>query len=130
MKILLLILVFAFTSNVQSTSVPEKNLEEVLEMTDHVIRGLIIRVDMIDRDGNEITDLDSRTGRNGNKMRIHLEVYEVIKSNITTKPSMLIVEIWDAWHMTFKNIQHYPGNEAIFLLKGKEFSRAYSGHFI
>lgn len=108
---------------------PKKNLEELLALTDHVVVGVIERVDMLSGDGHEVTDLNAMNGHKGNHIRLHIKVSEYIESNAEKKPSHLVVEIWKASIVSLGYMQKGVGEKVIFLLKGKEFSRAYDSYF-
>ena len=59
----------------QATKIEKKTLSELMAVTEHVFIGTVMKVDMLDGVGNEITDLEARTGPGiENVIRLHVEI--------------------------------------------------------
>ncbi len=131
-KLLLLITIFV-TSFVGATSVSDIELSELVKTSDHIIIGQIIKVDMIDEDGRQITDPEARTGPGGpNEIRLHIEVVEngIVKTTGDKELAKLTIPLWKMWHYSLGSWKGVEMETAIFMLKGEKYERAYPGHFL
>ena len=128
MKALLVLLFFALPGMCMATSVMPKSLTNLVEDADHVVVGTVERIDMIDENGNEVTDDDARTGPGlKNTIRLHVSVQTngVLYTTAEVVPKTVTISLWSAWHYSLGQIKKTKGEEAIFLLKGDEFQFVY-----
>lgn len=117
--------------NVHATSVEQRSLPQLLAETDHVLAGHVIKVDMLDSDGEPVSDNDATTGPGqDNTIRLHIKVNEVITTTAKSTPDIIILELWNAWHYTLGQIKSSANDEkAIYLLKDSNYQIVYPGYF-
>ena len=132
---LLIITVLACLSQLtaQATKIIEKELPQLVAESDHVLVCKVVKVQMVDETGKEVTDRDARTGPGlKNELRLHVELEKggVIKSNAKNVPEKLIIPLWQMWHASLGSSRDfYEGGVYVFLLKGADFRRVYAGGF-
>ncbi len=127
-------LLLFFVSNTAFASFPiEVTDEELITKTDHILIGRVIGVDMIDGDGNQVTDLKARTGPGlNNKIRLIFAVDEVLVTNSSSVAEKLFIPLDSFMHFSLGQIrEHYPENtgQRLLLLSGSEFQPPVAGHF-
>jgi hypothetical protein len=116
------------------SSVPlEISLEEMAKNSDHLLVGHVIGVDMVDGQGNEITDLNAMTGPGiDNLIRLVIEVDEVVISPARSVPKVLKVPLDPFMHYKFgqvKEMHSAPGQKFLLLLNGDSFKPYLPGVF-
>jgi hypothetical protein len=131
MRVASLVLACLAPALASATSVPPRELEDMVKDSDHVLLATVSKVDMVDRDGDPVTDRNARTGPGiENQIRFHLEVKEVLFSTAKPAPKQVVVPLWKFWHYSLGNIQDaVTGHTGIFLLKGADFEPAWPQHF-
>lgn len=114
-----------------ATSVVPKPLAEMVRESDHVLVATVVQVDMLNRWGWQVADPGARTGPgSGNRIRLHLKIDEVLRSDAVAAPATLTVPLWQMWHYSLGSIrQQVVGTRGIFLLKGKDFQPTYHADF-
>ena len=132
---LLILAVSIFYSVFAYSSMPLRiPLDKLVENTDHVLTGYVTGVDMIDGNGNQITDLSARTGPGiKNKIRLIVQVHKTHITNENVVPNEIAVPLDSAMHYSFgqiKNAHSFDGRKFLVLLKGKDFQPAFSGVFM
>lgn len=112
-----------------ATSIAPKSLDELVEDAEHIVVATVIDVDMVDKDGASITDLEARTGPMlGNQLRLHLLVEDVVYARQGQVPTRIMVPLWTMWHMNLRGQRESSlGERGIFLLKGKNYEPVYPG---
>ena len=112
-----------------ATQVQERKLSALVKEADHVLGGKIIKVDMIDKDGNEIADEKARTGPGlSNTIRLHIKVDKklILKTTKEVTPDIIVIDLWQKWHFSLGQIKKNELNaDRIFLLKGDNYKRVY-----
>jgi hypothetical protein len=107
--------------------------EELVKNSDHMLVGHVIDVDMIDGRGHAIKDLEARTGPGSdNKIRLIIQVDEVIKTNAKSVPKTLKVPLDSFMHFKYGQIKkaHEGDTERfLLLLKGPDFQPPFAGTF-
>ena len=96
-NIILIVSAFFLTLSIHATQIAPKTLIELMKDTDHVIIAKVTKVDMIDKDGKEVKNLDARTGPGEtNEIRLHIKVVKnkILKTNAHTLPEALIIPLW------------------------------------
>ena len=121
---------FFFIGNIYATSIPEMSLPELVELADHVVIGTVCQVDIVDKENEEISDLQARTGPGlDNQIRLHIEIDEVIYTS-TVVPEKLVIGLWSAWHNSLGGAKDaWEGKRQIFLLKSDSFKLVYPAYF-
>ncbi|WP_242108544.1 hypothetical protein [Luteimonas aquatica] len=114
-----------------ATSVASKSLDEIVHGSDHALLATVVRVDMVDGLGRPVEDREARTGPGlRNRIRLHLDVREVLSTNCSRQPRRVTVALWSMWHYSLGAIRdQVQGSEGIFLLKGADFEPAYYEDF-
>ncbi|RVU85574.1 hypothetical protein EOL70_06385 [Leucothrix sargassi] len=131
----LLIFVFTLFFSLSSyAGVPLRvSLDVLANKTDHVLTGHVTDVDMIDGDGNQITDLNAMTGPSlKNKIRLIIQVDEVHLTTADSVPKKLAVPLDSFLHYRFgqvKSVHSFDGRKFLVLLKGKDFQPPVAGVF-
>lgn len=116
--------------SVGATMIPERELPELIKDADHVMVATITKVDMVDGNGNKVTNKEARTGPGlNNQIRLHLEVKETLATTLKPSRKYVVVRLWQMWHYSLGQIQQETGRTAIFLLRGKQFDPAYPSYF-
>lgn len=111
-----------------ATKIPEKPLIDMVAESDHVLIGKVNAVDMVDGAGQEVTDLNGRTGPGyANTIRLRVAVHRdgILKTNKADTPNMLTISLWKGWIDTLGDMQHLKGKEYIFLLRGDDYQMVY-----
>lgn len=117
-----------------SASLPlDVSTDELVKHSDHMLVGHVVNVDMIDGRGREIKDLEARTGPGSdNKIRLLIQVDEVIKTNAKSVPKTLKVPLDSFMHFKYGQIKkaHEGDTEKfLLLLKGPDFQPPFAGTF-
>jgi hypothetical protein len=111
----------------------EGTLEEMAASADHVLLGRVTGVDMIDGQGNLLTDLDARTGPGlNNSIRLLIAVDEVLATNAAQVPKQLALPLGRHLHYRLGQIlDAHAGDSSVrlILLKGSDFSGIKEGLF-
>lgn len=118
---------------VEATTVDRKDVRELLAESDHILIATVTKVDMIDSNGKELTDPESRTGPGiQNTLRLHLHVNEngVLKTNKQPIPKTIIIELWQEFNFSLGQWKSEEGKEMIFLLKGDKYTWVYPAGFM
>ena len=127
-----ILFMFLFSSLVNATSVKHKELSELVGDADHVIIAKVVKVDMIDKNGDEIVDPEARTGPGSpNLLRLHVEVSKngILKTNAETELKNLTIPLWQMWHYVLGHWKEAESMTFIFLLKGGKYVKVYPQHF-
>jgi hypothetical protein len=115
-------------SPVLATRIAEKPLIDMVAESDHVLIGEIKAVDMVDGAGQEVTDLNGRTGLGyTNTIRLSVTVQRdgILKTNKADTPNMLTILLWKGWIATLADMQYLKGRTYIFLLRGEDYQIVY-----
>lgn len=133
MKTCLMIIGLALSCCVAvATQVEPKELKDLVAESDHILIGRVVKVDMIDRDGKELSNPEARTGPGlANTIRLHVLVQtnEVLKTNAKTVPEKLVISEWQMWHFTLDSFKGMAGRTFIFLLKGDKYQWVYPAEY-
>lgn len=133
MKILIGFVVALFGVQAYATQIPFKDLTNLVAETDHVLVGTVTRVDMVDANGNQVTNETARTcPGSANQLRLHVAMATngVIASTASRVPEKLVIPLWQMWFDTLGNRKKLmEGKTFIFLLKGPDFQPVYFGLF-
>ena len=131
MTVLLLVLV-SLPEHVVASGLPEKSLTEIMELTDHVLIGKIVKVDMLDTNDAVVFDISKKTGPgSGNTIRVHVKKLAVMMSDRENIPDSITLPLWRMWDHSLGQVKDELLFEtAIFLLKGDTLLPAYPGSFI
>ena len=111
-----------------ATSVQERSLDDLVADSDHVLIGKVVKVDVVNKWGFQVTGPKARTRPgSGNTMRLHV-VFEddgILKTNRTKIPRKLMISLWRAWWYSLDGMKYVEGQRCIFLLKGRDFRQTY-----
>jgi hypothetical protein len=135
MKTLVLGLLLLLLSTIAlATLPPDVSQEKLLANTDHVLIGRLIRIDMVNGDGEEIMDPSARTGPGlRNTIRFHVAIDEVCISTKKKVPPLLVVPLDRTMHYSLGQVQEAEtrkmGSSLILLLKGSKFRPPFRGMF-
>ncbi len=133
MKLFIIILYAFLPWPLFATSVLPRSLTNLVADADHVFIGKVTLVDMVDKQGNQVTNLSARTGPGSfNKIRLHVSVETngVLFSTAKQVPASLTVALWSMWHYSLGQIKDIEENQrSIFLLKGSNFDIVYPNGF-
>lgn len=105
---------------------------DLVESSDHIVVGEVLSVDLIDRDGNITTDVNSEYGYLHDYVpRLHVRLVEVIESDGEI-PSEFIVPLWSKGltRVLKEIVDRYQGEKRIFLLKGSSLEPVHPVQFI
>jgi len=84
----------------------QATLEELARGADHIFVGRIIGVDMVDRNGTQITDPEARTGPGMNtQIRLNIQIDEVVASKAKPVPARLWVPLDGAMHISLGQVR-------------------------
>lgn len=128
MKMLSLVLgvLTALSTGANGTQITPTPIAELVAKAEFIVVGKIVKVDIVDHEGHELTDPKARTGPGyGNTIRYHVAVDRgsTIKGNRKKIPKKFIVPKWWKWHATLENEKpRVEGKNFIFLLAGKDFA--------
>lgn len=102
--------------------------------SDHILIGRVTGVDMIDRQGAQVTDEGARTGPSlTNTIRLLITVDKVLVTNSTRVPQVIAVPLASHLHYSLGQIKAaHAGDKLIrlVLLKGPEFVGIKPGVFL
>ena len=130
---LLLLLVFAATPTVASIPIPA-SLEQLACSADHILMGRVVAVDMIDAQGRDIPDASQGTGPGTkNKIRLHLEIEEVIVSTSKVPPRLLKVPLDPFMHYSLGQIRQAHSQRSdplLVILRSENFEPIVPGAFL
>ncbi|WP_368564769.1 hypothetical protein [Pseudoxanthomonas sp. UTMC 1351] len=120
---MLLLLAMCLPSLALTTTIAPTPLEEKVRKADHVVVAKVASVDMVDGQGQPVTDRAARTGPGlTNQIWLNLEVQEVLFAQTKPPPRTLRVPLWRMWHHELGMMQDYvTGTTRIFLLKGDAY---------
>ncbi|WCE05807.1 hypothetical protein [Pseudoxanthomonas sp. JBR18] len=109
-----------------ATSIVRIPIDAVLAKADHVLVATIVEVDMVDQHGRQVTDRDAVTGPGStNAIRYKLHVEDVLKTNATHVPAVLVVNEWGGWHKKLgQEIRLKLGSRSVYFLSGPDFHPA------
>ena len=130
-----IICVFALLLTVAAyaTQLPSKELDELVAQADHVLIGKVVKVQMVDGTGKELTNPETHTGPVlDNEIRLHIVIQDdgILKTNSKKPPKELIIPLWKAWHFSLGQWEKDEGKTFIFLLKGEDFCPVYPISFM
>lgn len=112
----------------------EATLEEMAREADHILVGRVTGVDMIDGDGEPVTDDEARTGPDfDNQIRLRITIDEVLVTNATQVPEVIAVPLASHLHYSLGQIKEaHEGDTAVrlVLLKGQAFTGIKPGVFL
>lgn len=122
-------------SPIAHASLPlEASLSDLACGADHILVGRVIDVDMVNADGKIITDGEAMTGPGlGTSIRLHVEVLEVIESNLETRPSILKVPLDPMMHYSLEQVRtvhERPSEPMLVFLRGNEHQPVIPGRFL
>ena len=134
MRRILLALVIAIPA-IATAGLPfEASLEEMATSADHVLIGRVTGVDMIDGEGNAITDPEARTGPGlHHQIRLRIAVDVVIGTTAEKVPDELYVPLASHLHYRLGQIQEAHAKDSeqrLILLKGERFEGIKPGVFM
>ena len=131
MKAIALLVMMCLPGLALATSVLPKPLEEMVREADHIVVAKIVSVDMVDGRGRPIHDREARTGPGLlNRMRLNLDVQEVLSAGKELPSRKLRVPLWSMWHYSLGTMQDdLTGTTGIFLLKGDNYEPVYPAGF-
>lgn len=118
---------------VLATSIPPKELTELVADSDHILIGKVIKVDMIDGQDRQVTGKEARTGPGlDNLIRLHVQVEAdgYLRSNRPKVAQTLVIPLWSAWHYSLDRWKEEQGKSFLFLLKGPEYEKVYPALFM
>jgi hypothetical protein len=107
----------------QATQVAPRDLEKLVAESDFIFHGTVTKVDMLNGNGEEITDLESSTGPGiPNSLRLHIKVdkEKILYSSIDKIPDVIIVPLWKRWHNRLKYAKADESKKYVFLLKKQD----------
>lgn len=115
-----------------ASGLPEKTLEELVSLADHIVIGKISKVDMVDTNDQQVFDIDKKTGLgSGNTLRLHVKVLTVVTSTHDQVPDTLVIPLWRLWENSLGEVKDDLLFEtAIVLLKGDELVPVYPTGFL
>lgn len=128
MKILSLVVsvLTALSTLAHGTKVPHIPLAELVAKSDYIVVGKVVKVDIVDVEGRQVTDPNARTGpgfRNTIRLHVVVERGSTIKGDRKLIPKKIIVPEYSSLHHRFKTQKDLAeGKVFIFLLKGTDFS--------
>ncbi len=130
-KFLLISLYLSCIVTVQASMVKEKSLAELLPDADHILAGHVVKVDMINGEGNGVANTEAMTGPGlENTIRLHVKIDEVILTSSDKTPDIIKIKLWNAWHFSLGQIQESAINDkAIYLLKGPDYEIVFPCYF-
>ncbi|MBI2373709.1 MAG: hypothetical protein HYV07_06885 [Deltaproteobacteria bacterium] len=132
MRLLVAVFALARAPIALSTSIEPRPLSELVAEADYIFVGTVTAVDMVDGDGNQVTDPDARTGPGlPNQLRLHVRVdpTSVLRSD-GDLPTEVVVPLWQMWHMRLSMSREInEGKTSIFLLVGDNFEPVYPACF-
>lgn len=110
-------------------------LAELVKKSDHILVGHVYGVDMIDGKGEQITDLNAKTGPGlKNKIRLLIKVKEVYTEGSQLVPATLKVPLDSAMHYRFGQVKKASedsfGKDRVILLTGDDYRPPIAGHFM
>ncbi|WP_282297597.1 hypothetical protein [Stenotrophomonas sp. PS02289] len=121
MKYLLMLLALMSAATASATSIVPMTLEQIVAQADLGVIAKIEAVDMVDGQGQPVTDPAARTGPDSdNQIRLHLVLDDVVFSRTGPVPVRVTVPLWQMWHYELGQIQRQVGQKSIFLLKGQK----------
>ena len=112
----------------------EATLEDMAQQADHVLIGHVIGVDMVNGQGDAVSDPQARTGPGlDNTIRLRIRVDQVLVSTASKVPDVIPVPLASHLHYTLGQIQEAHANDKegrLVLLKGPEFVGIKPGVFL
>ncbi len=118
--ILLFVLILGFSVAANATSIKPTDLSVLVTQADYIVVGKVVKMDMIDANGQEIFDKKARTGpRSGKMIRYFVAVdrKKTLKGDIKKIPQSLVLPDWPMWIRGIDGMKEmYEGKNCIFLL--------------
>ena len=115
------------------TKIAPTSLKTLVKRADYVLVVRIVKVDMVDSDGQAVSDLEARTGPgSGNTIRLHVDIKPdgILKAGTVPVPPRLVVPEWPMWHRVLRTMKDREGTDVILLLRGDQFSPVSEGEFV
>ena len=123
---------FVLCSPAIATKIAEKPLIDIVAESDHVLIGEVKAVSMVDGAGQEVLDLNGRTGPGyTNLIRLNVAVRRngILQTNKAGTPQVLTISLWKGWIATLGSMQYLKGKAYIFLLRGEDYQITYPSGF-
>ncbi len=129
----LLLALGVFSSSLFASMPLQKSMLQIVNGSNHVLSVNIIGVDMIDEEGNQITDPNAKTGPGlKNQIRLISKVTKVHHTNSKKVPDEIRVPLDSFMHYSLGQISKYYKDRtvpALFVLKGKDYHPVFAGLF-
>ena len=113
------------------TSCAPISLPDLVKTSTYILAGDVVDVRLVDKNGQEVTDPDARTGP-GLENTIHLEVMVdpklILKSTGTPVPKEISITLDPMRHLTLEQSRTYLKEKSFFFLD-KEFRPVHPGQF-
>ena len=134
MRSILVGILIVLSSSLAVVSQPIRvSMLEVVQNSDHVLVVHVVGVDMIDGDGNEITDPSAGTGPGSKSLiRLKCSVLEIHRTNAEVVPKELWIPLDGFMHYSLGQIQNAHEGDAypvVVVLAGDQFQPAFDGKF-
>ncbi len=121
-KLIVILSILALVGVSHATRLERISTDDLFARADHVFTGKVIKIELIDRKSGIVQSEDSPTGsRSGNKIRMSIEIYDVIKTTAKTIPNILTIEYRSALLTSMKERKQIVGWKRIFFLSGEKF---------
>ena len=117
------------TKAAYSTTYPMISLDSLVEKSNHIFVAKIVRIEVIDRNGKQITAPDASTSRNTIKYHLKVDLNNILKTSLDKLPKEITVSNSNKYHGSVSRLQKFIGTARIFLLSS-QFSPVYTADWI
>ena len=124
-----------FPLNIYATSYTERSLDFLVNNSDLIVLGFVVKVDMVDYKGQKVSDPEAMTGLTyyelDNTLQLHVKVSEILtKKKDVFKDQIIVVKISGRRLKLSYVKEDYEKKNGIFLLSSHRKYSPTSGRYI
>lgn len=129
-KLIILSTLLLLANSSYATKLQKITIDELFAKSDHVLTGYITSLELVDAQNNKLRSDDSPTGiGSGNKIRMTIEIDDIIKTTSKNIPTTLTIVYRSSIHRSMKARRESIEYKQIFFLSGDDFIPAARDQF-
>lgn len=131
-KVFVFIICYLAVTNLFATQIEEKDLTELVTLSDVIIEADVADVYGKDKFDAIVRNPEMEIGPGlENEIVLYVCSNEVLLNSINIElPKCFETSIWNEWHLSLEGLLEYQSKSVILLLKGKSLERVYPGYYI
>ncbi|RDX37952.1 hypothetical protein DZA50_01140 [Kangiella sp. HD9-110m-PIT-SAG07] len=131
-KVFVFIICYLAVTNLFATQIEEKDLTELVTLSDVIIEADVVDVYGKDKFDAIVRNPEMEIGPGlENDIVLYVCSNEVLLNSINIElPKCFETSIWNKWHLSLEGLLEYQSKSVILLLKGKNLERVYPGYYI